>query len=173
MPPKKDLNCETDIGEMINKMVDSFKRSSNKIMEQMNLNFKKHVEILTCEIFEMKKRMDQVIDENKKLKQDNAELRKDQMATKTRRDTLEANLDNAEQLKLKDNVVITGKFELPESATVTNLVSFIHKTANVVISPAAVSNIASFKNKQGLSVVKASISNIKESSSVDMQKSPG
>jgi predicted nuclease with TOPRIM domain len=153
---KVEIAEVSEIGDMMSKMLEMFNQSTSMIIDQMNKNFAKHAELLHCEVFEMKKQIDELQKENGKMKNENKELRKSQEVLNERLNKMESNSDDLEQEKIKDEVIVTGIFEI-QPLTASGFSSMLKKTCNTDIDPSTISKISSFKNKKGLSVVKITL----------------
>lgn len=158
MPPKTKLESDSENGDILIKMMDMFEKCTSRIIEQMNANFVKQSEMLSCEMFEMKTKVDLLSQENDKLKKENKELKKDQNELYGKLRSIEERFEDHEQEKLKDEIVITGTFQI-EPLNPANIASFLHKTCETSVQPSSITNFVSFKNKTGQTSIKLSVSN--------------
>jgi len=70
-------------------------------------------------------------------------------------------LDDNEQEKFKNDVVITGNLPI-EAANVGSVVSFLKKSCDTTIQPTSITNFSLSKTKNGLNMLKVTISNSSE-----------
>jgi regulator of replication initiation timing len=136
-----------------------FENFTTKIIDQMNTNFTKQNELMSCELFEMKKRLDNLEKENEKLRKDNENLRVGQEVIKSKVTRVEVNSDHQDQAKIKDDIIVTGVFDI-EPADATKFSSLIKSVCNADIDAAKISKISSFKNKKGQSVVRVTVADV-------------
>jgi len=111
----------------------------------------------------MKSKLDLVLDENKRLKKENEDLKCQLQMQDSRMNGLENKLDSLEQDKLKDDVIITIKFEVSPLSP-ASISSFVNSQSGgaVSVSPNSITNFHAIKTKQGDTVLKVSISNQSE-----------
>jgi hypothetical protein len=160
MPPKKsETSFCTESIDLVGKMLEMFENSTSKILAQMEVNFKKQTELMTSELFDFKRRLDDIESENKKLRKENELLRKGQDTLNEKLSHCEVDVDELEQNKIKDDVIVTGSFEV-EALNSQAVANFLKKTCEADIAPDCITKISSFKNKKGQTVVKMSIPNV-------------
>jgi len=122
---KKSDEIEAN-GDVSVKMMEMFERIADKLIAQMNLNFEKHTQILSNDLFNLNKRLDDFQNENKKLKKEVEELKKKNSDLSTICSKLEQKVDQLEQKEMINHVAINGEFQLEPSKA--KIVSFINTT---------------------------------------------
>jgi hypothetical protein len=139
MSKSKSKNEETaaDHGEVSFKLVEMFERFTEKILTQMNanqtnqinqinLNFQKHTELLQNEIFSLTQRLDLAENENKKLKNDVVELNNKNSALANLCNKLEQKIDQIEAKENINDVTFNGEFQIEPKRD--KVVSFINSS---------------------------------------------
>jgi predicted nuclease with TOPRIM domain len=112
--------------DLLSKIFEGFERCTTRLVDHMTATFKRESELTSCEIFDMKKRMDNLEAENAKIIKENAELKKSLETLKLKQENNETSVDELEQNKISDEVVFTGDFQIG-SPNAQNLSSFIKK----------------------------------------------
>jgi len=157
MPPKVKSETEFEFMEAFTKMTEMFERFTSKIVDQINANFDKHADMLKCEIFNLKETVDKVAAENAELKTENDALKKQIGSQNKQLCFLEEKIDGLEQNQFKDDVVLTGDFQI-DHPTPTSI-AFIKKTSDCSLSPNSISNFYATKEKLGKTMLKITINN--------------
>jgi regulator of replication initiation timing len=147
-------------GDILAKMLEMFEKFTGVIVEQMKQNAQVHSEMMSCELFDIKTRLDNLEKENLKLRQENEELKKRQGMLEGKMEKSEVALDDQEQMKLKNDVIVTGNFEVENSSA--SMANFLKKTCDVNINPASITKVATTKNKMGQNMVRMTIVNSAE-----------
>ena len=169
--PKNEIAKIAESGDVLGKMLEMFEKFTSKIIDEMSKNAKIHSEMMTCEMFELKKRADDLEKDNLKLRQENELIKKKQESLEARMEKYESSLDDSEQIKLKDEVVVTGNLQV-ESLSSVNLANYFKKSCDVTITPASITKISPSKNKMGQTVVRMTIANSAERVTLLKSKKP-
>jgi hypothetical protein len=162
---KNEISSQTD-PDSFAKMMEVFEKFTSKILDQMNKNFNKQTELLSTELFELRKQIDLMQGQNTALQEENVKIKKEILTQRVMFEELEQKIDQMEQDKYKDDIVITGDFEIPSVSPIT-ISSFLHKMCpSSSISHASISSFFLSKNKTGQSLLKLTVKDRTEKISV-------
>ncbi len=85
-------------------------------------------------------------------------MKQEQVPLKKRIADLEIKVDNSEQQRLRDDLVITGDFQI-EPLSPANISSFDKKSCGTELPSSSITNCYATKSKQGKTVLNVTISN--------------